>query len=445
MTATAPTVLAWLRSLSAEERHAALTTLTKKERALLRWHWQLWARPEQLPPQGDWRTWLMCAGRGFGKSRAGAEWVRTAARQTPDARIALVGATLIEARAIMVEGESGLLACCPPEFRPQFEPSLRRIVWPNGAQAFLYSAAEPESLRGPQHSHSWCDEIGKWDNASSRAMRSWDNLLMGLRLGPCPQVLASTTPRAVELVLRLMREAEAGDAVVTHGTTYDNAANLPSRFIQAMRRQYGSSTLGRQELNGELLTEVEGALWSRALLEQAREQSETSQFARVVVGVDPPASAQGDECGIIVCGLTDSGMASVLADASVAKASPERWAKAVAGAAEAWKADRVVAEANQGGQMVASVLRAADCAMPIKLVHASRGKVARAEPVAALYEAGRVTHRGQFGLLEDQLCGLLAGGDYQGPGRSPDRADALVWALTELLLGRTARPRVHQI
>lgn len=445
MTVTSHSGLAWLCSLAPRQRHQALTALTPQERALLRWHWELWARPNQLPPDGDWRVWMICAGRGFGKSRAGAEWLRALARTRPDARIALIGATFAETRAIMVEGESGLLASCPPEFRPRFEPSLRRVIWPNGAQAFLYSAAEPDSLRGPQHSHAWCDEIGKWDNAAERATHCWDNVLMGLRLGDRPQILATTTPRAVSLVLRLMADAKTGDAVVTGGSTYDNASNLPARFINAMRRHYSGSSLGRQEINGELLTEAEGALWSRALLERGRQSGSGTAFSRVVVGVDPPASAKGDECGIIVCALTPEGTAAVLADASIGKASPERWAKDVAAAAAQWGADRVVAEANQGGDMVASVLRAADCAMPIKLVHASRGKSARAEPVAALYEAGRVTHRGQFGALEDQLCGLLAGGQYQGPGRSPDRADALVWALTELLLGRAHAPRVQQI
>lgn len=438
-------VLAWLLSLSHQQRNDALAALTPQERSLLRWHWELWARPNQLAPAGDWRIWMICAGRGFGKSRAGAEWVRAIARDTPDARIALVGASLAETRAVMVEGESGLLASCPPEYRPIFEPSLRRIVWPNGAQAFLYSAAEPESLRGPQHSHSWCDEIGKWETAAERATRAWDNLLMGLRLGDRPQVLASTTPRAVDLVLRLFAEAKSGDAVVTGGSTFDNASNLPPRYIAAMRRHYSGSSLGRQEINGELLTETDGALWSRALLENVRAPASANALTRVVVGVDPPASARGDECGIIVCGLLEDGSAAVLADASLAKPSPERWAKAVAEAAAQWGADRVVAEANQGGDMVASVLRAADCAMPIKLVHASRGKTARAEPVAALYEAGRVAHHGQFGALEDQLCGFLTGGEYHGPGRSPDRADALIWALTELLLNRVSKPRVQRI
>lgn len=431
--------LAALLALSSDERLARLGELTPEEQHELAWHWQLWARQEQLAPAGDWRIWLILAGRGFGKTRAGAEWVRAIAEARPEARIALVGASLGEVRAVMVEGESGLLALGPPERRPDFEPSLRRLTWPNGAQAFLYSAQEPESLRGPQHSHAWCDEIAKWDGVASRAERTWDNLLLGLRLGEVPQVVATTTPRAVPLLRRLL--AEPGVAV-TRGSTADNAGNLPARFLRDMRRTFGQSLMGRQELDGELIADLPGALWTRALIESCREAAPSAPAARVAIGVDPPASAQGDACGIVVCALGTDGTGRVLADASVTKASPERWARAVATAARRWQADRVVAEANQGGAMVASVLRAADVALPLRLVHASRGKSARAEPVAALYESGRVRHAGMFPALEDELCGLIAGGGYEGPGRSPDRADALVWAMTELMLGRRAEPRV---
>lgn len=407
-----------------------------------RWDWAIWARRSQIAPPQDWRIWLILAGRGFGKTRSGAEWVSAVAERHPEARIALVAANLAEARAVMVEGESGLLSIGAPWRRPVFEPSLRRLVWPNGAQALLYSASEPESLRGPQHSHAWCDEIAKWDNASARATTCWDNLMMGLRLGENPRAVATTTPRAVPLLTRLLAESAGSDIAITRGSTFDNAANLPARFLQAMRRSYGDTLLGRQELNGELLEDIEGALWTRALIEQCRE-GDTPDLVRVVVGVDPPASSGGDACGIVVVGKAQDGAAHVLADATVRKASPESWARAVARAAGAWHADRVVAEANQGGAMVASVLRAAELSLPLRLVHASRGKAARAEPVAALYEAGRVRHAGTFPALEDEMCGLVSGGAYQGPGRSPDRADALVWALTELMLGRGAEPRVR--
>ncbi len=430
---------AWLAKAEEEERERFAKGLVPVERDEWQFHWFQQARDAQLPPDGDWSLWLIMAGRGFGKTRAGSEWVISIAEADPRARIALVAATLGEARRVMVEGESGILACSEPKRAPQFEPSLRLLTWPSGAQATLYSALEPESLRGPQQSHAWCDEVAKWGNSGGKAIAAWDNLLLGLRMGERPRVLATTTPRAVPLLRRLL--AEEGVAV-TRGKTEENKSNLPARFIGVIRRTFGKSLLGRQELDGELIEDLPGALWTRALLEECREAAASSPAARTVIGVDPPASAGGDACGIVVVALGEDGLARVLADASVAKASPERWARAVAQAARAWQADRVVAEANQGGAMVGSVLRAAELSLPLKLVHASKGKVARAEPVAALYEAGRVRHAGTFPALEDELCGLIAGGAYEGPGRSPDRADALVWALSELMLGRKGRPRV---
>jgi phage terminase large subunit-like protein len=435
---------AWIADAEPDDLDRFDLSLTHREREEHDYNWDFAARDGQLAPEGDWSVWLIMAGRGFGKTRAGAEWVRSLAEVDPRARIALVAASLGEARSVMVEGESGIVACCPSMRAPQFEPSLRRLTWPSGAIATLYSAAEPESLRGPQHSHAWCDEVAKWENAGGRATAAWDNLLLGLRLGDHPRVLATTTPRAVPLVKRLL--AEEGVAV-SRGRTEENRGNLPARFLRDVRRLYGRTLLGRQELDGELIEDLPGALWTRALLEECREPAASAPPVRVVVGVDPPASVGGDACGIVVAALGEDGVARVLADASIAGASPERWAKAVARAARVSRADRVVAEANQGGAMVASVLRAADpdrsWALPLRLVHASRGKAARAEPVAALYEAGRVRHAGVFPALEDELCGLIAGGAYQGPGRSPDRADALVWALTELMLKKTAVPRVR--
>lgn len=444
----APDPLAFMGETTAADRQSVLAGIGREAAAMAaEWdsHFALHAHPGQLPPKGEWLCWLIMAGRGFGKTRAGSEWVLSIADGDGQARIALVAASLAEGRAVMVEGESGLLAHAAPGRRPVFEPSLGRLRWPNGAQAQLYSAAEPESLRGPQHSHGWCDEIAKWPAAGERAMRCWDNLLLGLRLGRAPKVLATTTPRPVPLLLRLLAGAEAGTTAVTSGATRENAANLPPSFLAAMEREFGASALGRQELDGELLEDIEGALWTRSLLERCRIAAADQPAARVVVGVDPPASARGDACGIVVAARYEGGNASVLADCSLEHASPERWARAVAEAAHVWDADRVVVEANQGGAMVESVLRAADIALPVKLVHASRGKSARAEPVAALYEAGRVRHAGLFGALEDQMCGMMAGGGYEGPGRSPDRADALVWALTELMMVRHAPPRVRQI
>ena len=429
----------WLASAQARDKARLVRKLKPAERDEYDYVFSTTAHPGQLPPDGDWRTWLVMAGRGFGKTRAGAEWVRMVADADPEARIALVAATFGEARSVMVEGESGLLACCPPARRPVYEPSLRKVTFGNGAQAFLYGANEPEALRGPQHSHAWCDEIGKWPNAHDRASAAWNNLLLGLRLGSDQRVVATTTPRAVPLVRRLI---DSDGLAITRGKTIDNG-HLSERYRRTMQAEFGRSLLARQELGGELIDEIDGALWSRALLEDCREDAASAPECRVVIGVDPPASAQGDACGIVVCALGEDGIARVLADCSVRKPTPETWARAVAMAARGWAADRVIAEANNGGEMVRSVLRAADIALPVRLVHASRGKSARAEPVAALYESGRVRHVGQLAQLEDELCGLMAGGGYEGPGRSPDRADALVWALSELMLGRKSTPRVR--
>lgn len=420
--------------------------LNQTEKNRFNYIWEFQARASQLPPPGDWRIWMIMAGRGFGKTRSGAEWVCMIADANPDARIALVSSSLAEARAVMVEGESGLLAISRPGHRPHYEPSLHRIRFRNGAQAQLFSASEPEGLRGPQHSHAWCDEIGKWPLANERAMRCWENLQLGLRLGRDPRIAVTTTPRAVPLVQRIVAQAAAGqEVVISRGSTRDNAEHLAERFIEAMASEFGGTQFARQEIEGELLEDIEGALWTRLLLEQVREHGPAPEHLRVVVAVDPPASAGGDECGIIVAALGNDGIGRVLADCSIGGATPTQWAQRVAAAAHEWSADRVVAEANQGGAMVESVLRAADQALPVKLVHASRGKVARAEPVAALYAAGRVRHCGMFARLEDQLCGLLVGGSYAGPGRSPDRADAAVWAMTELMLGKTMRPSVTRL
>jgi phage terminase large subunit-like protein len=397
--------------------------------------WRFWRRDDQFEPQGDWRTWLVMAGRGYGKTRMGAEWVSALATQYPGARFALVGATLNEARQVMVEGESGLLAL-PFAERPEWEPSLRRLTWRNGATATLFSAAEPESLRGPQHDFAWADEIAKWPNG----IKAWDNLMLGLRLGQHPRIMATTTPRPVPLLRRLVLEK---GVAITRGRTADNDMHLPPEYLASVRAAYAGTRWGRQELDGELIEDAAGALWTRDLIERQR-VSAAPDLKRILIGVDPPVSEHGDACGIVAVGIGEDKKAYVLADHSIAGASPERWARAVAAAVDLWQADRVVAEDNQGGNMVETVLRAADLAMPIKRVHASRNKSVRAEPIAALYEARRVFHTTAFPEMEDQMCGLVSGGGYEGPGRSPDRADALVWALTELMLGKAERtPRVR--
>ncbi len=426
-------VMAALAALSEAEREALLRSLPVAMRNELGQRWEGgWAQPGQQAPSGeDWRIWLIRAGRGFGKTRAGAEWVTTIAGD-PEALIALVGATAADVRRVMIEGPSGLRAVAKIGQTPRYTLSRGEIRWPNGARAFVYSADVPDQLRGPEHHAAWCDELAKW----RRGDAAWDNLMMGMRRGPHPRVLVTTTPRPTNLMKRVLR---AKGLVETRGRTRDNPF-LPDAFVAHVEEAYGGTALGRQELEGEMVDDLVGALWSRAMLEGCRGEA-PADLVRVVVGVDPPAGAlaegkSGDACGIVAVGLDGDGMAHVLADASVSAASPEGWARAVAGCAAQHRADRVVAEANQGGAMVRSVLLAAEVTLPVKLVRASRGKVARAEPVATLYERGRVRHCGRFAALEDEMCGLIVGGGYQGPGRSPDRADALVWALTELCLGR---------
>lgn len=396
-----------------------------------------WAHPGQIAPAGDWRVWLVRAGRGFGKTRAGAEWVAAYARAHPTAHIALVGATKDDVRRVMIEGESGLLAVTAADGTPKWTRDTGELVFASGAIATVYSAAQPGVLRGPQHHAAWCDELAKWRYGDA----AWDNLSMGLRNGARPRIVVTTTPAPNPLMRKVMA---LPDCVETRGSTRDNR-HLPDAFLRAMEADYGGTRLGRQELEGELLDDHEGALWTRAVLDAARWRDPVPALRRVVVAVDPPASAEGDACGIVCVALGEDGLGYVLEDASVQGASPGGWAAAVAACAARHGADRVVAEKNQGGDMVEHVLRGADAALPVRLVHASRGKLARAEPVAALYEQGRVRHAGAVPALEDELAGMVVGGVYRGPGRSPDRADALVWGLTELMLRPAQRAQIRQL
>ncbi|HEX8223913.1 MAG TPA: terminase family protein [Allosphingosinicella sp.] len=424
-----------IAALAPELRARIMAGVSDGERESLAYGWRLFERPRQREPELPWRTWLVMSGRGYGKTRMGAEWVRRMAMADPMACIALVGATREQARAWMIENDNGILGVCAPDERPVWEPSLWRLKWPNGATAFVYSAADPDSLRGPQHHFAWCDEIAKW----AFGMEAWSNLMFGLRRGSLPRVVATTTPRPVPLV----RMLAGGERVaLTRGRTIENASNLPGFFIGEVTSDYGGGRLGRQELEGELIDDVEGSLWPRDLIEKCR-GGPPAGFRRVVLGVDPPMSAEGI-CGIVVCALGLDGIGYVLADATVAGAGPKGWARVAAAAAEAWGADRVVAEGNQGGAMVEEVLRGADVSLPVRIVYARPGKSARAEPVAALFEAGRARFAGGFPELEDQLAGMIEGGGYEGPGRSPDRADAMVWAMTALMLGkRRAEPRIR--
>ncbi|MCL6684293.1 DNA-packaging protein [Sphingomonas alba] len=403
---------------------------------------EMWADEGQLPPLGEgWRVWLMMAGRGYGKTRAGAEWINNLAQGVPK-HIALVAATIDEARSIMVEGVSGILSIARKQrVRVKWEPSKGRLIWPKGTVAQLFSGDNADGLRGPELSVAWCDELAKWRQAEE----AWTNLQMGLRAGPRPRALVTTTPRPIRLLKRIRDDAWT---VTTGGRTKDNVS-LPKAFIEVMMATYAKTRIGRQELDGELIEDVEGSLWPRALIETCRCEM-PSRFDRVVVGVDPPAGPSsdsgqgGDACGIVVCAKAGE-QYYVLADESVFGLSPDGWARAVAAAASRWRADRVVAEANNGGAMITEVLRNADSGLAPKLVHASKGKVARAEPVALLFEAKRAWFVGAFPELEDELAGLQIGGGYDGPTRSPDRADAMVWAMSELSQVRASVPRVRAL
>ena len=474
-------VLRALAALPPLRRRAAVRALPDWAKRALAEEWWWRAHGGQREPRaandnGPWRVWAIVAGRGFGKTRAGAEWVWARARETPDARIALVAATRDEAARVLVEGESGLLACARAGEVPRWVASRDTLHFPSGAKAFLYSAERPEALRGPQHHFAWCDELAKWRSPRAatrgRAEAVWDNLMLGLRLGPRPRTIVTTTPQRMPLLQRIVALPHSA---TTHGRTHDNP-HSPADFREAMDMLYAGTRLGRQELEGLLLEDVPGALWTRDMLDRARNPLPGSEgpgvgsaeggrttherrpaslgdppqrppfqirgFVRTVVGVDPPASAQGDSCGIVVCGLDSDGIAWVLADLTVAGQRPEGWARRVAAAAEAWDAQKVVAEKNQGGDMVESVLRAASFALPVKLVAATKGKAARAEPIALHFETGRARLAGHFPELEDQLCGLTYAG-FEGPGNSPDRADAMVWAMTELFARQRPMPRAR--
>jgi phage terminase large subunit-like protein len=390
--------------------------------------WPATARPNQLPPAGDWQVWLLLAGRGFGKTRTLAEWVCQQAASGWAGRIALVAATAADARDVLVEGQSGILAVSPPWFRPVYESSKRRLTWPNGAIATSFSAEEPERLRGPQHDAAVCDELGAWSRPET-----WDMLQFGLRLGRHPRCVVATTPRPTRLVRELLGR-EGRDVTVTRGSTYENRANLAPGFFDQIIGKYEGTRLGRQELNAELLDDTPGALWSHSIIDAAR-LAAAPNLVRIVVALDPAATSgeEADETGIVVVGKDTQGHGYVLGDAS-GKHQPIEWAKIALAAYRGHHADRIVAERNNGGAMVEATIRMVDGNVPVTTVWASRGKVARAEPVSALYEQGRVHHIGTFPQLEDQMCAFTADFDRARAGYSPDRLDALVWGLTELLV-----------
>lgn len=423
---------------------AFLTRLSPEQLRLLEADWLHRARADQLPPPGHWTTWAVIGGRGSGKTRTGAEWVRGLAlgdpvfTDAPVGRIALIGETFADVRDVMIEGPSGLLAL--PRLggaAPVWQPSRRRVVFGNGAVALAFSAEEPDSLRGPQFGAAWSDEVAKWREAEA----AYDMIQFGLRLGHHPRGLVTTTPRPVPLIRRLLADPRA---VVTRSRTADNADNLAPLFLEEVVGRYAGTRLGRQELDGELIEDRPDALWTRDLIESTRIAA-APPLQRIAVAIDPPASSRAgaDACGIVAAGLAADGTAYVLADATLERASPTVWARAALALYHRLGADALVAEVNQGGEMVVSVLAEADPGVPVVTVRATRGKVLRAEPISLLYAQGRVRHVGPLPALEDEMCAFGPGG-LPGGG-SPDRLDALVWALTHLMLSPSGEPRIRRL
>lgn len=424
-----------------KKRREVLETLTLDQLNFLKKHWAFWARPDQLPPEGDWLIWLLLGGRGAGKTRAGAEWVRskvegpTPLQKGKYQHIALVGETILSVREVMIEGPSGLRAIAPEETRPTYIASRQLLVWPNGAQAQIFSAEKPDGLRGPQFDLAWCDELAKWRYDK----QCWDMLQFALRLGRKPQQVVTTTPRPTALLKTIMNNPRCH---MTRSSTHANKAHLAPGFVEELMRVYEGSRLGRQEIDAEIVEDVVGALWTPEMIGAYRLNSHPP-LTRLVVAVDPPASTGplADACGICVAGKDGDGHAYILEDGTVKGLSPAGWGKRVVELYNKYQADRVVAEVNQGGDLVREVVMQQGPEISYRAVRATRGKLVRAEPVAALYERGMIHHVGVFKDLENQLC------QYNGQQASPDRMDALVWALTDLLIGARshALPQLRQI
>lgn len=413
-----------LASLPAEEREKLLSETPPEVVAALNYSWEFWARPEQMLPDGDWTFWLILAGRGFGKTRTGAETVRHWARSFRF--INLIGATADDARDIMIEGESGILAICPRDERPTYFKGDRKLVWPSGSTSLIFTADEPERLRGKQHEKIWADEMAAW-----RYPEAWDQAMFGLRLGDKPQAVITTTPRPTQAVKALLHDPHTH---VTRGRTYDNRENLAPEFFSKLITKYEGTRLGRQELDAELLLDMPGALWQRESIDMLRVPADDRlQLERIVVSIDPAISSQenSNETGIVAVGKGRDSHGYTLADDSGIY-TPQEWARRAAALYRQYDADAIVAEANQGGEMVEAVIRTVLPQARVILVKASRGKFTRAEPVAALYEQKRVHHVGRLDRLEDQMCEFTPDFDRKVQGYSPDRVDALVWGYTEL-------------
>jgi predicted phage terminase large subunit-like protein len=430
-----------LRALPDAEVAEILRKLGPKQAEELRYNWEFWARPEQLEPEGDWNAWLALAGRGWGKTRAGAEWVRHRIKKG-DKIVHCVAPTKGDVRRVMVEGDSGLLNVCwsgDKTYRgkhigfPVWSPTNNTLTWENGAKAVFFSAEDPERLRGPQAYSAWTDELCAWRNAQE----TWDMMMFGLRLGRKPQVFITTTPKTTKLLRNIISDPKT---TISKGSTFDNAANLAGTFLDAVRKTYEGTRLGRQELYAEILDEASGALWNRELLFKCEiDKEDVPPLSRIVVAVDPAVTnkTDSDMTGIVVAGIDQDGTAYVLED-HTDNYSPKEWASKAIELYHEHMADRIVAERNQGGDMVRHTLQTEDENVPIKLVHASRGKMARAEPVSALYEQGKVKHVKGLNELEDQMVQW----EPLGSIGSPDRLDAMVWALTDLSLNGYAKPQL---
>ncbi len=420
-----------------------LESLSNEDVVRLKYLWPVRAGHKQYAVPDKWTNWLMLGGRGAGKTRAGAEWVRGMMSgdkmytPSPIGRMALVGETYAAVRDVMIEGQSGILAVHPNRERPNWISSKRQLIWPNGAVAQVFTSEEPDGLRGPQFGAAWCDELAKWNNAEE----TWNMLQFALRLGDYPRQVITTTPRPIALLKKIIKDSRT---LMSHSATRDNRKNLAAGFLERIVGEFEGTRLGRQELDGELIEDRDDALWKRDDLELLR-VDEPPELQRIVVAIDPPISAtkKSDACGIVVAGIGVDGLSYVLEDLTISMASPFSWASRAVAAYHRWHADAVVAETNQGGDMVETILHSIDASLPVKQVKATRGKWLRAEPVAALYERGRVHHAGCFSELEDQMCDF--GPNGLSSGRSPDRLDALVWALTELSLNRQSQPKVRSI
>ncbi len=428
-----------LASLTSEQRLELQGSLSSREAAALEWNWPFWSRPKQMEPSQEllkakgitsWRIWMVMAGRGFGKSRTGAETVRARVESGRSKRISLIARTASDIRDVMIEGQSGIMRISPPWNRPKYEPTKRRLTWPNGAVATTFSADQPDALRGPECDFAWCDELATW-----RYMEAWDNLMFGLRLGLNPQCIVTTTPRPIKVIRDLDKDPYC---VVTTGSTLENAGNLAPSFLESILRKYSGTRLGRQEILAEILEDIAGAVFQRAWIDAGRRndrfKTRPEAMDRMCVAIDPAMTSGEDsnETGLVVAGRDHNRHGYVFEDAS-GRMAPSEWVMTAIRLYNTWQCDYIVAEVNNGGEMIANAIHQVDANIRVKEVVATRGKLVRAEPVGMVYEQGRGHHVGMFPELEDQMCRFTP--DFiRQPDDSPDRMDALVWAFTDLIV-----------